>query len=170
MNVWNLSQQMQQVDEAIDRAASMNEGEVPELLLEFFERLTTEFALCSEPVAAVIRKKSAEAKMLREQAKRFDAEAAKLESFVVRTKECVMVAMDAMGEKKNGSFSVCKNGGKAPLIIDETENPQDHLDLSKVEVSWDSAAIRKQLDSNKILPFAKYGERGKHVRVKGAAK
>ena len=50
-DVWNISNQLSIVDEAIDRAASMNDGEIPGELLEFFEALKTDFGMCVGPIA-----------------------------------------------------------------------------------------------------------------------
>ena len=72
-NIWDLSAQMALVDDAIDRAASLNEGGIPKELDEFFEALKTDFGMAVVPVANLMRKKAAEAFMLKAQAKVFKA-------------------------------------------------------------------------------------------------
>ena len=169
-NIWDLSAQMALVDEAIDRAASLNEGEIPEELDEFFEALKTDFGMAVVPVANLMRKKAAEAVMLKAQAKVFRQEAEKLEAFNARCKQAIMVCMDATGERKAGDFTVCKNGGKLPLEFVEGSDPRDEPDFSKVEYSWDNDAIRKSLAKDGELEFVALGERGKHVRLKSIVK
>ena len=169
-NIWDLSAQMALVDEAIDRAASLNEGEIPEELQEYMEALVIAFSAEAEEVGKLLRKKSAESSMLKAQAKVFKAEAEKLDDFIKRSKECILAHMETTGERKAGDFTVCKNGGKLPLEFVDGSDPRDEPGFSKVEYSWDNDAIRKSLASDGELEFVALGERGKHLRIKGVVK
>lgn len=160
MNVWQISQQLQMVDEAIERGLD-DTGEVSEELANAYKELVEIFVKDSEGVAELIRKKRAEADMFKAQAKRFSEEAHKLENAADTMKKSVMVALEAMGTKKHGSFSVCANGGALPLVLTD-EIPEEYI---KYEPKQDTDAIRAALDKG-ALPFAKYGERGKHVRIR----
>ena len=61
------------------------------------------------------------------------------------------------------SFSICKNGGLAPLSVDEdyTNIPQKYL-----KVEPDNKKIRDALDSGENLSFARYEERGESLRIR----
>lgn len=54
------------------------------------------------------------------------------------------------------------NGGLAPLVIDEDFTPDDIPD-EFVKKDFDNQAIREALKGGRALPFAKEGERGKHL-------
>jgi len=62
------------------------------------------------------------------------------------------------------TISLAKNGGKAPLIIeDEAAVSEDFL---KVAVAPDREAIRKALEMGRTLEFARLGNRGTSLRIK----
>jgi hypothetical protein len=60
-------------------------------------------------------------------------------------------------------FSVAKNGGQLPLVIDDQGVPDDYL---VVEHRVDKEKIRDCLKDGGLLSFAKFGERGEHLRIK----
>lgn len=64
-------------------------------------------------------------------------------------------------------LSLAKNGGKAPLIMDEsvpvTTLPEQ---FQKVSINPDTTAIREVLESGKSLDFARLAERGVSMRIK----
>ena len=64
-------------------------------------------------------------------------------------------------------LSVAKNGGKAPLILDEsvpvTKLPEQY---QKVSIDANTAAIREALEAGEVLQFAHLGERGTSLRIK----
>lgn len=158
MSLWNLSEELQRVDEAIDR----HEGEdIPVELVAIFDQLETELDDRHEQFAWLMRKLTAESAMLKEQSKRFGDESKRLGNIVDRMKAQMKTAMEATGKKKLGAFSVCKTGGKNPLVIDG-EVPEEFI---KYEPSQDKEKIRQYLESGGELDFAKIGERGTHVRL-----
>lgn len=63
------------------------------------------------------------------------------------------------------TLSVCKNGGKTPIDIDEENVPQDYKQ-EVVTYKVDSNKIREQLDEGQTLSFARFKERGTHLRIK----
>lgn len=63
------------------------------------------------------------------------------------------------------TLSVCKNGGKTPIDIDDENVPQEYKQ-EVVTYKVDSNKIREQLDEGVILPFARFRERGTHLRIK----
>lgn len=76
-----------------------------------------------------------------------------------------MVAIDkteiAAGDVK---IKLVNNGGLLPLIVDEDAEIPDRF--KKIIYETDNSLIRKALDSGEDLPFARYGERGKGIRIK----
>ncbi len=64
-------------------------------------------------------------------------------------------------------LSVAKNGGRAPLVIDETV-PVTQLpeQFQKVSIDANTAAIREALEAGEVLNFAHLGERGTSLRIK----
>lgn len=83
-----------------------------------------------------------------------------------RMKERLQESMKATGRRRVTTdlhtFSIQKNGGKLPLIIDG-EVPDNY---QKIIYEPDNELIRKALDEGKELDFAHYGERGEHLRIK----
>lgn len=64
------------------------------------------------------------------------------------------------------TLSVCDNGGKLPLVFDEDAAPSPGADFCKPRWEWDTEAIRGSLEAGHDLPFARLGERGKHLRIR----
>ena len=64
-------------------------------------------------------------------------------------------------------LSLAKNGGKQPLILDDsipvTQLPEQ---FQRVSVDPDTAAIRSALERGELLEFAQLGERGTSLRIK----
>ena len=79
--------------------------------------------------------------------------------------------MESSGKRKveagAHTISLVANGGKLPLIIDETVTPET-VDATYVvtQLSFDKTAIAADLEAGENIPWAKFGERGQHVRVK----
>jgi hypothetical protein len=62
------------------------------------------------------------------------------------------------------TYKLQNNGGVLPLIVDEGKQiPQR---FTKVTIEKDNDLIRKALDDGEELDFARYGERGKQLRIK----
>lgn len=76
-----------------------------------------------------------------------------------------MVAIEkteiAAGDVK---IKLVNNGGLLPLIVDEDAEIPDRF--KKIIYETDNSLIRKALDNGEDLPFARYGERGKGIRIK----
>lgn len=64
-------------------------------------------------------------------------------------------------------LTLANNGGKLPLIVDEDFSvaamPDD---LIKVSITPDNEAIRTALEAGEALEFARFGERGRSLRIK----
>lgn len=88
-----------------------------------------------------------------------------------RMKAAVKASMELMGKKKvqcnHFTWQIQKNGGKAPLIIDEgfpvVSMPDKYQDW---DVKVDKVALREDLEAGVVLPYARLGERGESLRLK----
>lgn len=64
-------------------------------------------------------------------------------------------------------LSLAKNGGKAPLILDDsipvTQLPEQ---FQRISIDADTAKIREALEAGESLPFAHLAERGESIRMK----
>jgi hypothetical protein len=64
-------------------------------------------------------------------------------------------------------LSLAKNGGKAPLILDEnvpaTQLPER---FRRVSIDADIIAIRQALEAGEQLGFAQLGDRGQSLRIR----
>lgn len=71
------------------------------------------------------------------------------------------------GKAQAGTFAlrVQQNGGKTPVKLDDSLNPESLPDdLRVVKFSPNVDAIRAKLEAGESLPFAALGERGTHLR------
>lgn len=63
------------------------------------------------------------------------------------------------------TLSVCKNGGKTPIEVDDENVPQEYKQ-EVVTYKVDSNKIREKLEEGQKLTFARFRERGTHLRIK----
>ena len=120
--------------------------------------------------ARVIRNMEAEAKALKDEEKRL-AEKRKLrEAAIERLKQNLFESMKATGKEKFKtdlfSFSIQKNGGKIPVIVDVKDTSELPDDLVKITEAPDLDAIRKYIEETGDLTYAHFGERGESLRIK----
>jgi len=90
----------------------------------------------------------------------------KLHSF----KEYVKINMEKLGMEKLEAgifrFTICKNGGKKPVLINL---PPEEIDKKyhKIIISIDKESILSDFESSGVLPTGvEVGERGTHLRLK----
>jgi hypothetical protein len=118
-----------------------------------------------------IRELEARAEVRKAEAKRLQERATVDENKAKALKESLLYVFTARDlkkiETKRFSFSRAKNGGKAPIILDEqipiSEIPTEY---QTVIVQISKETIRKALESGQELPFARLGERGENIRIK----
>lgn len=152
---------MKAFEAAIENEAEMNEGEVNDELLAMYADVQNDFRRDADDYAWLLRKLLSEADQMAAQAKRFADEAKRKKAAADCLKEHIKEAIETMGEKKVGVFSVCKNGGKQPIELTD-EVPEEFL---KYKPSTDTDKIREALTKGE-LKFARLGEKGTHLRVK----
>ena len=92
------------------------------------------------------------------------------ESSIKMLKENLQESMTAIGKKKIKtqlfSFSVQKNGGKAPVIFDVKDTSELPDDLVRIKEEPDMDAIRQLIEKEGTCKYAHLGERGESLRIK----
>ena len=136
--------------------------------LDTLEGLTGEIAIKLDAWVAVMIRLKATEELAIDQRDRLDAFIKTVHRNRDRMSDGILTAMDTMGvtELKSDlhSFRKARNGGKAPLIIDDPAGiPTSY---QKVVIAPDTDKIREALEAGEQLPFAHLGERGVHLRVK----
>ena len=114
----------------------------------------------------VIKNLDAEAKALKEEAKRLQGRQKAIENNIERMKAALMESLKATGRTEAGELlkaKIQKNGGLLPVIVDDVEIPEEY---QKITIEANKEAIRDALDQGKELSFARYGERGESIRIK----
>ena len=114
----------------------------------------------------VIKNLDAEAKALKEEAKRLQGRQKTIENNIDRMKAALMESLKATGKIEAGGLlkaKIQKNGGLLPVIVDDVEIPEE---FQKITIEANKEAIRDALDQGKELSFARYGERGESIRIK----
>lgn len=118
-----------------------------------------------------IRELEARAEIRKAEAKRLDELATIDENKVKALKAFLLYVFTTRDikklETKRFSFSRTKNGGKAPLILNElTPISKIPTEFQTVVIQISKETVRKALESGQELSFAKLGERGENIRIK----
>lgn len=167
-NLYELSQEMAALDEALAQAENPDAPEV-KALIERAMDLTTERKIKIEGCCRLIRELESRAEARRAEAKRLNERAQIAENAAERVKAFLMNAMHVMGIKKEDTehftVTVANNGGKLPMTIDDDKVPDAYTTLETV-VKVDKERIRKELEDGQQLAFARLGERGHTLRIK----
>lgn len=127
-----------------------------------------------ENICKLVKNLEADAKAKKEEAKRLTDSAKSDENKVAFLKALIQNHLTTVGKDKAdaGIFKVGLQlaGGKAPLVIDEGEDPSSISNLFpefvKTEYKFDNEAIRAALEDGKELIFAHIGERKQVVSIR----
>ena len=163
MNIYELTKEYVELQNIIES------GE--EILTEYieFKDVDNEFEIKAENYAKVIRNLEGEIDALKAEEKRLKEKRGTLEKGVENLKNNLEAAMITTGKRKfkRGvfSFSIQKNGGALPVIVDvPTEELEDEFVI--VEEKPDKKAIEKYIKETGDITFAHFGERGESLRIK----
>ena len=142
----------------------------PEVLQDTIEAMAGEwehkldaYGIVSNELSMDIAKIDMEVKRLTEKKKRINGN-------ITRINEAIMASMKLHDTRKvegeHFTWQIQKNGGKAPLILDDipAESLPEEYQIRDVKANKD--AIRKDLEAGKELPYARIGERGESIRLK----
>lgn len=154
--------------EADDEAGVEYSDELIQKISQHLDDLGAERDRKLDGYAVVIKQLDAEHKIAQEQYKEWRKKAEQREKRKAFLLNALKMHLEAVGQEKvktgRFSFSVCSNGGVAPLRVDE-DFLSDEFFYQPPRVP-DNGKIRDALDRGESVPGAKYDERGKHVRIR----
>lgn len=140
-----------------------------QVVLDTLEGIDYELEVKAENYAKIIRELEGNVEVIKTEKKRLTDKQGKLEENVKKLKDNLQTAMIQTGKTKFKtdlfSFSIQKNGGTLPVIVDvETAKLPD--ELVQVTEKPDLKAIGEYLKTHPDTKYAHYGERGESLRIK----
>ena len=140
-----------------------------QIVLDTLEGIDFELEVKAENYAKIIKELEGNVEVIKAEKKRLSDKQSKLEENIKRLKENLQAAMVETGKTKFKtelfSFSIQKNGGALPVIVDvEVADLPD--DLVQITEKPDLKAIAKFLEKNPDSELAHFGERGESLRIK----
>ena len=136
-------------------------------ILDTLESIESEIEDKADDYAIIIKELIADSKACKEEKQRLEKRQKMFENRAEMLKDRLYEVMKELGKNSlktaKFTFSICKNGGLAPLVVDEdyTNIPQKYL-----KVEPDNKKIREALDNGAKITFAHYDERGEGLRIK----
>lgn len=141
----------------------------PEVVADTLEGIGGEIEVKAENTAKILKELEASVAASKAEEKRLAERRKQLENNVQKIKERLFDMMKTTGKVKFKtdlfSFSIQKNGGKLPVVLDVKDTSELPDDLVKITETADLEAIRELLDAGDTR-FAHYGERGESLRIK----
>lgn len=143
-------------------------GEETEALLAYLDQAEAEKL---QGYANLRSELQARAVGARAQLEQWQAKVRSLERHVARLDEALLLHAERTGQTRmptadGREIAVVNNGGEQPVVIDVGVDPSWHQDFARASWSWDRNLIRDALTIGRELPFARLGERGRHVRIR----
>lgn len=141
----------------------------PQAIADTLESIAAEIEVKAENTVIIMKELEAEAAKLKAEEQRLNARRKVYENRVANLKQGLFDAMKTTGKEKFKttlfSFSIAKNGGKIPVIVDvDTADLPD--DLVTITEKPDLDAIAAFLEQNPESTLAHFGERGESLRIK----
>ena len=168
-SIFCISGDIEKLNDLLDE--NSDDAEQQQLIAQWFETLGDERDRKLDGYAALISEMLARAEVRKAEAKRLTELAASDEDRAKLLKNRLKTFFETHNLKSVNTVRyrllVATNGGKQPLIIDEsvpvTQMPEQ---FQKVSIDPDTAAIRDALERGEKLGFAQLGERGTSLRIK----
>lgn len=141
----------------------------PQTIKDTLESIEGEFEDKADNYAKIMKNFEVEIAGLKAEEDRLKSRRKKLEDNISRMKQVLFDNMKMTGKVKfkTGlfSFTIAKNGGKIPVIVDvPTSTLADEFVI--IEEKPNLEAIGKYLEANPKCQFAHFGERGESLRIK----
>lgn len=147
-----------------------NENSQAEEILAFLKDTQKELSKKLDNYAELICELTARASVRKQRAKELTDLAKADESLAKRLKTTLQLFFEQHNIKSQDTdrhrITLAKNGGKAPVIFDDTLPENLPKQYQVVAIKPDTDAIRADLEAGKQLPFARLGERGQSIRIK----
>ena len=168
--LFSISADISQLTTLLDEIED-NDSESEQLITSWLEHLGSERDRKLDNYAALISELQARAAVRKAEAKRLSELAARDEKKAEMLKERLKFFFEINKLKTLDTprykLTLAKNGGKAPLIVDESISPTELPEkFQKISIDLDKAAIRSALEAGESLDFAHLGERGSSLRIK----
>ncbi len=153
---------------------SLGDSDDPEeqqAFLDTLDGLMGEIEVKADSYAAVMSEFSAQKDKVHKEIERLTRIEKAIDNSIKRMKERIMDAMIAIGKDKIKTdlhtFSIQKNGGRLPIILDETATVPEKFCRIKIEPDKDGL-IRTALETGntEVTAFAHFGERESHLVIK----
>ena len=166
MTLYDLNVQMQTILEMAE-----DDELDPQLIADTLEGLEGEVEDKLDSYGIVMNELLMDVEKIDVELKRLTDTKKRINRNIDRMKEAVKTSMILMDKRKvqgnHFTWQIQKNGGKAPLIIDED---MPAISLPEEYQLWDvkpnKEVIRQDLEAGKELPYARLGERGESLRLK----
>lgn len=166
MTLYELNVQMQEI---LDMAESGEFDE--ELISNTLEGVEGEIEIKLDSYGVIIIELQADIEKIDQEIKRLTSKKKTIANSINYLKNMVMQTMGTLNTRKvkgdKFTWTIAKNGGKAPLIIDESMPaiclPEEY---QLWEVKPNKDVIRQDLEAGKQLPYARLGERGESLRLR----
>ena len=140
-----------------------------ESLTEALDNLQGAFQKKAENIAVLVQELLALSVSRTTEAKRMQDRANVALNSAKRAKEYLRENMESCGmqslETERFRITRCKNGGKSPLDLIDDQVPTDYR-VEKTVSTVDTERIRKELESGSVLKFARFSDRGEHLKIK----
>ena len=141
----------------------------PQAIADTLESIGGEIEEKAENSAIIMKELEAEAAKLKAEEQRLKDRRTKVENNIMDIKRRLFDAMKMTGKEKFKtelfSFSIAKNGGKIPVIVDvETADLPDDLVTLIEKPNLD--AIAAYLEKHPESKYGHFGERGEHLNIK----
>lgn len=142
----------------------------PEVLNDTIEAMAGEWEHKLDAYGIVRNELSMDIAKIDMEVKRLTEKKRRINSNIIRINEAIMASMKLHDTRKvegeHFTWQIQKNGGKAPLILDDIPAESLPGEYQAWDVKANKEAIRKDLEAGKELPFAHIGERGESIRLK----
>lgn len=142
----------------------------PEVLNDTIEAMAGEWEHKLDAYGIVRNELSMDIAKIDMEVKRLTEKKKRINSNITRINEAIMASMKLHDTRKvegeHFTWQIQKNGGKAPLILDDIPAESLPGEYQSWDVKANKDAIRKALEAGKELPFAHIGERGESIRLK----
>ena len=157
-------------DEYLQLLEMLQDPEIDnQVVLDTLEGIDFELENKAENYAKIIKELEGNIEVIKIEQTRLSKKKSTMEANIVKLKNNLQDAMVKTGKTKFKtdlfSFSIQKNGGKAPVILDVKDTSELPDELVRIKEEPDIEAIRKLIDAGKCK-YAHYGERGQSLRIK----
>jgi hypothetical protein len=173
MTLFELTSDLRALDELLEeRDGDITDPEVERAVTNWFAELSSNEGAKLDCYVGYIRTLEMEASAARAEAEQYEAKAKTREKRVAWLKDRVKLHLEQTHRAKVETatkrvIAIQPNGGMAPLLMADPLDPAALPDeYVRVKREPDREAIRRALADGAVLPFARLGEKGTHLRIR----